>query len=71
VERAAKLGGTRLDEEKIDCSLPLMDRIGISPLPPGKKAVEFKVCHRDPVTKSIISLGNIVDTHGQARGTLK
>ena len=68
VERSAKGEEVYQSQDETSCPLPLMDRIGISPVSPGKKAVEFKVYCRDPVTKSMISLGNIFERRTKERG---
>jgi hypothetical protein len=46
----------------------LLDRIGISPLPPGKRAVEFKVYCRDHVTRLITFLGRVIERRTKERG---
>jgi hypothetical protein len=66
VEKSAKLEEVYQDQDEISCPLPLM--VGISPLSPGKKAVEFKVYCRDPITKSMIFLGNILERRTKERG---
>ena len=68
VERSAKVEEVYQSQEESSCPLPLMDRIGISPLSPGKKAVEFKVYCRDPIKKSMIFLGNIFERRTRERG---
>ena len=65
VEKSAKLEEVYQGQDEITCPLP----IGISPLPPGKKAVEFKVYCRDPITNSMIFLGNILERRTKERGT--
>ena len=67
VERSAKVEEVYQSQEESSCPLPLMDRIGISPLSPGKKAVEFKVYCRDPIKKSVIFLGNILERRTKER----
>ena len=68
VERSAEVEEAYQSQDETSCPLPLMDRIGISRLPPGKKAVEFKVYRRDPLTKSMIFLGNILERRTKERG---
>jgi len=68
IEKSAKLEEVYQSQDETSCPLPLMDRIGIGPLSPRKKAVEFKVYCRDPITKSIIFLGNILERRTKERG---
>ncbi len=68
VEKSAKVEEVYQGQDEISCPLPLMDRIGISPLSPGKKAVEFKVYCRNRITKSMIFLGNILERRTKERG---
>ena len=68
VEKSAKLEEVYQGQEEISCPLPLGDSVGISPLSPGKKAVEFKVYCRDPITKSMIFLGNVLERRTKERG---
>lgn len=67
VEKSAKVEGVYQSQDETSCPLPLMDRIVISPLSPGKKAVEFKVYCRDPSKKSMIFLGNILERRTKER----
>jgi len=67
VEKSAKVEEVYQSQDETSCPLPLMDRIGISPLSPGKKAVEFKVYCRNPVKKSMIFLGNILERRTKER----
>ena len=68
VEKLVKLEEVYQGQKEINWSLPLMDRIGISPLPPGKKAVEFKVYCRDHVTRSMTLLGKAIERRTRERG---
>jgi hypothetical protein len=54
-------------EKETDWSLPLLDRIGIGPLPPGKKSAEFKVYCRDRITRSITFLGGVIERRAKER----
>jgi hypothetical protein len=67
VERSAKLGQPYQGQDEISYPLPLIDEIEISPLSPGRKAVEFKVYYRDPIKKSMILLGNILERRTKER----
>ena len=67
VERSAKVEEVYQSQDETSCPLPLVNRIGISPLSPGKKAVEFKVYCRDPIKKSMIFLGNILERRTKER----
>lgn len=68
VEKSAKMEEDYQGQDEISFRLPLMDRIRISPISPGKKAVEFKVYFRDPIKKSIIFLGNVLERRTKERG---
>ena len=67
VERSAKGEEVYQSQDETSCPLPLTDRIGISPLSPEEKAVEFKVYCRDPIKKSMIFLGNILERRTKER----
>jgi hypothetical protein len=49
VEKSAKVEEDYQGQYEFSFRLPLMDRNGIGPLSPGKKAVEFKVYCREPI----------------------
>jgi hypothetical protein len=68
VEKLAKLEEVYQSADETSCPLPLMSGIRMSPFPPEKKALEFKVYCRDPVTKCIIFLGNILERRSKERG---
>ena len=68
VEKSVKSEHDYQERDEISCPLLLMDEIEIRPLPTGKKAAEFKVYRRDPVTKSIIFLGIILERRIKERG---
>lgn len=67
-EKSAKLEEAYPGHDETICPLPLMNRFGISPLPPGKKTAEFKVYSRDCVTRSITFLGRVVERRTRERG---
>jgi hypothetical protein len=67
VQRSARVEEVYQSQDESICLLPLMDRIGISPLSRGKKVVEFKVYCRDPIKKSMIFLGNILERRTKER----
>ncbi len=66
--KSAKFEQTYQREKEINWSFPLLDRIGIRPLLPGKKAVAFRVYCRDPVTRSISFLGTVIERRNRERG---
>jgi hypothetical protein len=68
VEKSVKVKEVYQSRDETGCQLLLMDEIEIRSLSTGKKAVEFKVYHRDPVTKCIIFLGNILERRIKERG---
>ena len=67
-EKSARLEETHQGEKEINWSFPLLDRIGIRPLPPGKKAVAFRVYCRDHVTRSTTFLGTVIERRNTERG---
>jgi len=67
VEKSAKVKEVYQSQDETSCPLPLADRIGGSPLSPGRKAVEFKVYYREPIKKSMIFLGNILERRTKER----
>ena len=68
LEKSAHLEETCQGEKEINGSFPLLDRIGIRPLPPGKKAVAFRVYCRDHVTRSTTFLGTVIERRNTERG---
>lgn len=68
LEKSAKLEETCRAEKEINRSLPLLDGIEISPLPPGKKAADFRVYCWDPVTRSTTFLGWVIERRDRERG---
>ncbi len=68
LEKSAQLEETYQREKEINWSFPLLDRIGIRPLPPGKKAVAFRVYCRDHVTRSTTFLGTVIERRNTERG---
>ncbi len=67
MEKSAKFEEAYQGQDETSRPLPLTNRAG-DPLSPGKKAVEFKVYCRDPITKSMIFLGNILERRARERG---
>jgi hypothetical protein len=67
VERLAKVEEVYQNQDGISCPLPLMGSIEISPLSSRKKAVEFKAYCKDPIKKSMIFLGNILERRTKER----
>jgi len=68
VEKSAKLEGVSEGKKETNWSLPLLNRIGIDLLPPGKNAPEFKVYDRDEVTRLITFLGSVIERRTRERG---
>ena len=68
LEKSAQLEETYQGEKEINCSFPLLDRIGIRPLPIGKNAVAFRVYYRDHVTRSTTFLGTVIERRNRERG---
>jgi hypothetical protein len=68
LKKSAKLEETHPGEKEINGSFPLLEGIGIRPLPPGKKAVTFRVYCRDRVTRSTTFLGTVIERRNRERG---
>lgn len=60
VERLEQLGQPYDEKEKVNFSLPFLQKMETELIFPGKKAVEFKVYHRDHLTCSTVFLGKII-----------
>ena len=56
------------EKEKVNSSLPLLPKMETESLLPEKKAVEFKVYYRDPLTCSTVFLGKIIERRRKERG---
>ena len=56
------------EREKVNFSLPFPQKMETELLLPRKKAVEFKVYHRDYLTRSAVFLGKIVERRRKERG---
>ena len=65
VERSGKGEEVYQSQDETSCPVLLTDIIGVSPVSPGKKA--FKVYCRDPITKSVIFLGIILERRTKER----
>ena len=56
------------EREKVNFSLPFPQKMETELLLPRKKAVEFKVYHRDHLTRSTVFLGKIIERRRKERG---
>lgn len=56
------------EKEGIHCFLPIFGKMETELLLPRKKALEFKVYHRDHLTHSAIFLGKIIERRRRERG---
>jgi len=56
------------EKEKVNLSLPFPQKMETELLLPKKKAVEFKVYHRDRLTRSTVFLGKIIERRRKERG---
>jgi len=56
------------NNEKVNFSLPLLQKMEAEFLLPGKKPVEFNVYHRNPLTRSTVFLGKITERRRKERG---
>jgi hypothetical protein len=56
------------DKEKINFMLPFINEMETKLLPSGKEGVEFKVYHRNHLTRSTVFLGKITERRRKERG---
>jgi hypothetical protein len=56
------------EREKVNFSLPFPQKIETELLLPRKNPVNFKVYHRDRLTRSAVFLGNIIERRRKERG---
>ncbi len=56
------------EREKVNFSLPFPQKMERELLSPRRKAVEFKVYHRDRLTRSPVFLGTIIERRRKERG---
>jgi len=68
VERLEQLEQFYREKEKINFSLPFLQKMETELLLSGKKDVEFKVYHRDHLTRSTVFLGKIIERRRKERG---
>jgi hypothetical protein len=68
VERLEQFEQLYDEKEKVNFSLPFPQKIETGLLSPAKKAVEFKVYHRDHLTRSTVFLGKIIERRRKERG---
>ena len=68
VERLEQSEQLYPEKEGINDSLPIFEKMETEPLSAGKKPVEFKVYHRDGLTRSMVYLGTVIERRRQERG---
>jgi hypothetical protein len=68
VERLEQLKQLYDEKEEANSSLPFLQKMETELLSPGRKAVEFKVYYRDPLTRSTVFLGKIIERRRKERG---
>ena len=68
VERLEQLEQLYDENEKVNFLLPFPTKMATELLLPRRKALEFKVYHRDPLTHSTIFLGKIIERRRKERG---
>jgi hypothetical protein len=68
VERLEQLEQLYDEKEKGNLSLPFPQKMETDLLLPRKKALEFKVYHRDHLTHSAVFLGKIIERRRKERG---
>jgi hypothetical protein len=68
VERLEQLEQLYDEKEEVNFPLPFLQKMETELLLPGKKAVEFKVYHRDHLTRSTVFLGKIIERRRKERG---
>jgi len=68
VERSEQLEQLYDDKEKVSPLLPFPPRMETELSTPKNKAVEFKIYHKDHLTRSTIFLGKIIERRRKERG---
>ena len=68
IERSEKLENRYEDIKEINCPLPLIQRPGTGPLTTEKRNLEFRVYYRDPLTRSMVLLGKVIERRTKERG---
>jgi hypothetical protein len=68
VERLEQFEQFNDEREEVNFSLPFLQKKETEFLLPGKKAVEFNVYHRNPLTRSTVFLGKITERRRKERG---
>jgi len=68
VERLDPLKQLCDEKEEVNSSLPFPQKMETGLLSPGKKTVEFKVYYRDPLTRSTVFVGKIIERRKKERG---
>jgi hypothetical protein len=57
------------EEEGINSFLPIFEKMETELLSSGKKPIEFKVYHRDDLTRSMVYLGTVIERRRKERGS--
>ena len=57
------------EKEGINGFLPIFEKMETELLSSGKKPVEFKVYHRDDLTRSMVYLGTVIERRRKERGS--
>ncbi len=68
VERLKQLEELYPEKKEINGFLPIFERMEAELLSSGKKPVEFKVYHRDDLTRSMVYLGTVIERRKKERG---
>jgi hypothetical protein len=69
VERSEQWGQLYPEKDGINGFLPIFKKMEAELLSSGKKPIEFKVYHRDDLTRSMIYLGTVIERRRKERGS--
>ena len=69
VERSEQSEQLYPEEEGINGFLPIFEKMETELLSSGKKPIEFKVYHRDDLTRSMVYLGTVIERRRKERGS--
>jgi len=69
VERSEQWEQLYPEEEGINGFLPIFEKMETELLSSGKKPIEFKVYHRDDLTRSMVYLGTVIERRRKERGS--
>jgi hypothetical protein len=69
VERLEQWEQLYPEKDGINGFLPIFEKMETELLSSGKKPIEFKVCRRDDLTRSMVYLGTVIERRRKERGS--